>query len=236
MRIFLLLLALVAAPALADPVKLSRSGICHAPGTTYYAHTTHFTPYDTLEACLTVGRLPTGAPAPIFAQTAPPPAATLPAYHRDAFGHWEDADGDCQNTRAELLLSLSTAATAMQPSGCAVLRGRWYDPYTDTTFTTARDLDIDHVVPLSYAWAHGAHAWSAEQRHAFANDLRNLLPVAASANRAKGDAGPLEWLPPNRAFHCTYVLRFQRIVKLYGLDLPPSEAAGIEGLRGRVCR
>lgn len=172
----------------------------------------------------------------ILALLATPALADIaPPYHRDAFGSWQDADGDCQNTRAELLLSLSTAATTMQPSGCAVLRGKWYDPYTDTTFTTARDLDIDHVVPLSYAWAHGAYDWSAEQRRAFANDLRNLLPVAASANRAKGDAGPLEWLPPNRDFHCTYVLRFQRIVKLYELEQTPAEVKATTKIQGQVC-
>ena len=41
------------------PVKKSDSGICHARGTTYYSRTTHFTPYETLEACLkSGGRLP----------------------------------------------------------------------------------------------------------------------------------------------------------------------------------
>lgn len=38
--------------------KLSRSGICHAPGSTYYSRTKYFTPYNTLEECLRVGRLP----------------------------------------------------------------------------------------------------------------------------------------------------------------------------------
>lgn len=38
--------------------KLSRSGICHAPGSTYYSRTKYFTPYNTLEECLQVGRLP----------------------------------------------------------------------------------------------------------------------------------------------------------------------------------
>lgn len=38
--------------------KLSRSGICHAPGSTYYSRTKNFTSYNTLEECLRVGRLP----------------------------------------------------------------------------------------------------------------------------------------------------------------------------------
>ncbi len=52
----------LAAPVLADdepPVKKSSTSICHAKGSTYYAKTKRFTPYDTMEACLkSGGRLP----------------------------------------------------------------------------------------------------------------------------------------------------------------------------------
>jgi len=42
-----------------QPVKMSKSGICHAPGSTYYDRTTHFTPFATMNACLKAGgRLP----------------------------------------------------------------------------------------------------------------------------------------------------------------------------------
>lgn len=41
------------------PVKLSRSGICHAPSSQYYARTTNFTAYNSLDECLHAGgRLP----------------------------------------------------------------------------------------------------------------------------------------------------------------------------------
>jgi hypothetical protein len=40
-------------------VKMSRSGICHAPGTTYYARTQNFMPYPSIGACIAAGgRLP----------------------------------------------------------------------------------------------------------------------------------------------------------------------------------
>jgi len=40
-------------------VKKSKTGICHAPGTTYYAQTKSFTPFKTLDECLkSGGRLP----------------------------------------------------------------------------------------------------------------------------------------------------------------------------------
>jgi len=42
-----------------EPVKLSRTGICHAPGSTYYPLTKNFTTFTTLEACLKAGgRMP----------------------------------------------------------------------------------------------------------------------------------------------------------------------------------
>jgi hypothetical protein len=40
------------------PVKKSSSGICHAPGSAYYGQTQRFTPYVSLEACLTSGGMP----------------------------------------------------------------------------------------------------------------------------------------------------------------------------------
>lgn len=43
----------------AGVVKMSNSGICHAPGTTYYNRTKNYTPYDSLQACLNAGgRMP----------------------------------------------------------------------------------------------------------------------------------------------------------------------------------
>ncbi len=42
-----------------EPVKMSKSKICHAPNSTYYAKTKNFTPYKTLKECLDAGgRLP----------------------------------------------------------------------------------------------------------------------------------------------------------------------------------
>ena len=47
------------APQAAEPVKMSKSGICHAPNTTYYKQTKNYTPYLTLQDCLNAGgRMP----------------------------------------------------------------------------------------------------------------------------------------------------------------------------------
>ena len=42
-----------------EPVKMSKTKICHAPNTSYYDKTKNFTPYKTLKECLDAGgRLP----------------------------------------------------------------------------------------------------------------------------------------------------------------------------------
>jgi len=56
-----LALVLISSGVLAQekPVKMSNSGICHAPNTTYYEQTKKFTPYKTLDECLKAGgRMP----------------------------------------------------------------------------------------------------------------------------------------------------------------------------------
>ena len=46
-------------PKANEPVKMSKSKICHAPNSSYYAKTQNFTPYKTLKECLDAGgRLP----------------------------------------------------------------------------------------------------------------------------------------------------------------------------------
>ena len=78
----------------------------------------------------------------------------------------------------------------MSANGCGVMRGRWLDPYTGMVFTDSSDLDIDHLVPLHWAWMHGAWAWSDTVRSDFANDPRNLFAGDDGTNRQKGAKGP----------------------------------------------
>jgi len=53
---------IVASMAIASdepPVKKSKSGICHAKGTSYYAQTKNYTAFNSLDECLKAGgRMP----------------------------------------------------------------------------------------------------------------------------------------------------------------------------------
>ncbi len=91
------------------------------------------------------------------------------------------------------------------------------------------------MVPLKWAWEHGAYNWSAAKRKQFANDEVNLFAVEDSVNQAKGAKGPLEWLPPNKGFHCQYILRFIRVVKTYRMVLSDYEKNEFEVLKIGEC-
>ena len=159
-----------------------------------------------------------------------------PVYDRDKFGGWSDENGNCLNTRHELLKDLSTGPIQYSPNGCRVIRGRWLDPYTKQIFTDSSDLDIDHLVPLHWAWQRGASRWPNTKRRAFGNDRRNLFAVDDGTNRVKAAAGPLEWLPPNKDFRCQYVTRFRRIVLIYELSLSPHEHLAMTKQRDILCK
>lgn len=147
-------------------------------------------------------------------------ANPIPAtpYNRKDWPHWIDLDGDCQNTRQELLIATSKVSVQFKDSRhCTVIYGKWYEFYTGKTFTKASDVDIDHIVPLAHAHRHGADKWTKAQRRTFANDFENLLVVSDSANRSKSDQAPNEWLPPLKSNWCEYGKRWTRIKDKYGL-------------------
>lgn len=155
-------------------------------------------------------------------------------YARDAFGHaWLDkADGvpyarnGC-DTRNDLLRRDGRELRFRDGSDCVVVAMTLDDPYTGTTIDwrkrEAAEVQIDHVVPLSYAWQMGASRWPAAQRQRLANDPLNLLPVQGRANSAKGDSGPASWLPPVRSIRCAYAVRFAQVAEKYALPVTAAD-------------
>jgi len=167
------------------------------------------------------------------------PAPTMPPYDRDAYmpnGRWEDVDHDCQDTRQEVLIDESLEPVKLDDSGCRVLYGIWWDPYTAHVFTDPGDLDIDHFVPLAEIHRSGGWAWDDAKKQAYANyllDPDHLMAVSASANRSKGDRDPAEWRPPNEEFWADYDARWIGIKKDWGacFDAAERQALGEAGLK-----
>ena len=158
-----------------------------------------------------------------------------PPYDRALYGGWRDDDGDCQNTRQEVLIAESLVEVALDATGCRVIAGMWLDPYTGFTFTDPGDLDVDHFIPLAEAHRSGAATWDSARRRAFANNLRQpaaLIAVSARANRSKRDRDPAGWLPPNEAYHCRYVEDWVAQKAAWQLSMDASERRAVSELLG----
>ena len=207
-------------------VKKSKSGICHDTQSSSYNRTKQFSAFDTLEACLdSGGRLPKNRSR----------EALTDQYSRNAFGSgWADLDKNCRNSRAEELVKYSSSQVQFRTDReCSVVSGRWRSSFTGDTIYKASDIDIDHVVPLRWAWERGADKWSKQQRIQFANDPANLLVVELSLNRQKGAKGLNQWLPPQN--QCQYILRFVRVTKQYQIELKHSEIEQYDALKSEYC-
>ena len=148
-------------------------------------------------------------------------------YDRDLFPHWVDANGDCQNTRSEVLVSereTDTPITYTSSSRCTVATGRWYSYYDGVSWTKASDVDIDYMVPLAEAWGSGARSWSTSRRQSYANDLgdhRTLVGVTDNVNQSKSDQDPAQWLPSRST--CRYVAEWVAVKVRWGLSADSSE-------------
>ncbi|ARD41709.1 HNH endonuclease family protein [Actinomyces gaoshouyii] len=177
---------------------------------------------------------------------------------------WEDVDGDGCDTRNEILARDLSHADFSRADGqqgredgggqgaavcpdATVWSGVLHDPYTGASVSfqrgqsTSDAVQIDHVVPLNYLYAHGAWAWDARTRLLVANDPLNLVAVEGKANQSKGACGPATcpigstetgtwstavspgWWPPNDSFRCAYAQRFVSVAAAYRLGLPDAD-------------
>jgi hypothetical protein len=153
-------------------------------------------------------------------------------YDRDKFGSpWADTDSNGCGTRDDIL-KRDLKEVKFSDGDCKVSSGILDpDPYTnkDVTFVRGRSqVDIDHVIALSDAWQKGAQQWDASKRIALANDPLNLLAVDAGPNRSKGEGDTATWLPPNKAYRCTYVAGQVAVKKKYGLWVTEAEKAAMK--------
>lgn len=97
----------------------------------------------------------------------------------------------------------------------------WICQYSLETIYNSTDLDIDHIVPLKYAFSHGGSKFTNATKNAFATDDSNLVAVNEHENRSKGDKGVLKYMPPNN--QCFYLRRWYYMVNKYRLTIDIDE-------------
>ncbi|MBG0814057.1 HNH endonuclease [Planomonospora sp. ID82291] len=166
------------------------------------------------------------------------PMGPKSGYSRARFGeNWADtaagvpyARNGCR-TRDDLLARDGENVRYRRGSRCVVVGLDLRDPYTGRTIRWSKrradEVQVDHVVPLSYEWRMGASRWSRTKRERIANDPLNLMPVYGDANEAKGGSGPAAWLPPRRRVRCAYAVRFAQVALKYGLPVTQADKAAM---------
>lgn len=128
-------------------------------------------------------------------------------YDRSEFPGWQTRDGINQRN---YVLARDLQDAEWNEEGTRVLSGWHIDPFLDERVEVdetniSSEIDIDHVLPLGYAWS-DYHYKDRAERGVFSNYEMNLLAVAASENKSKGAKSPAVYMPPNQDFHCDYAL------------------------------
>ncbi len=151
---------------------------------------------------------------------------TSEKYYRKLFyDNWGMTDSGCNVREAILARDMSDVVL----NGCKVASGVLNDPYTGKIINfrrgqdTSSEVQIDHVVALSNAWATGAYAFDGDKRYEISQDPLNLIAVDGPANQEKSDQDASDWLPSNTAFRCEYVARQISVKYKYKLWVTPSE-------------
>ncbi|WP_445338260.1 HNH endonuclease family protein [Clavibacter sp. CFBP 8614] len=185
------------------------------------------------------GRIDVDAVRAMTDALAPDARARDPRYDRDAFGPaWADADGNGCDQRDDVLARDLVGVVLAADDACTVVAGHLDDVYTGHGIDfvrgarTSAAVQIDHFVPLSWAWRHGAWAWSDARRERLATDLDELQAVDGPTNQDKSDQGPATWLPPDPAYRCLYVTRFAFVVSRYRLGIDDADRAAIDRVLG----
>ena len=199
-----ILFASVTSPTFAT-VKLSKNGVCHDETSASFNKIKHFTTFNNLAECVNAGGKPTDGTSMTISNEGE-------RYARDKFGlNWAPST---QNNHQDVLLSQSTGNLAFNEKG-RLVKGRWASMYTGKILTSAANVGVDHIVPLQWAWEHGANKWTSEQRENFANDPRNIVVVEAALLLQKGEQGIDTWLPPKNQEK--YKQRFNQLRSIYDL-------------------
>ena len=194
-------------------------------------------------AAVPTGGTDVGAAAALASRLVVKGRAPMTGYERERFGStWSDdvghvlpvsgARNGCDQRNDVLRRDLDQVVLKPGTNGCVAASGTLLDPYTGTRIAFVRgprssEVQIDHVVALADAWQKGAQQWDPLRRRDFAGDPLNLLAVGGSVNQSKGAGDAATWLPPRRAFRCSYAARIVAVKAKYGVWVTAAEKAAL---------
>lgn len=155
---------------------------------------------------------------------------SMDGYARDKFDIWAKQPDGC--TTRQDVLARDGKGVVDGSDKCQPASGKWYSVYDNTTVTNVAQATIDHMVPLAEAWRSGADTWTADQRKAFGNDLKDpqLVVASESSNSSKSDSGPANWKPTNHAFWCTYAEDYTHVKSFFKLTTTDSEKTALSSM------
>jgi len=148
---------------------------------------------------------------------------------------------DRMDTRHQILKQRSLIPPMLTDSNgtIKVTWGAWRDGLTGEIIGPVNPrnvVDIDHIIPLKWAWDHGASVWGYEKRNRFANDKRFLIVTTKKHNIRKSDNGADFYIPSDPAIACGYISMFSQAAIEYVLDINPRIWTLIVTSEKDVCR
>ncbi|WP_327047351.1 HNH endonuclease family protein [Microbispora sp. NBC_01189] len=154
--------------------------------------------------------------------------------HRRFLPRWAHHKGTCD---AREVVLARQGRGVRRDADCRPVKGTWHSPYDGRVLKSVKQVDVDHLVPLAYAWRSGAAKWSQARRRAFANDLTRpeLVVVSHSVNMAKGGRGPQSWRPPRRSHWCRYATAWIAVKHHHRLSVTRKERTALLNML-RTCR
>ena len=170
-------------------------------------------------------------------------SSSVPAFERSSYlESWADLDGDCQDTRMEVLIAYGNDVR-LSDDRCSVVEGEWLDELTGAILDDPSDVAVIHAVSLEEAHVSGGHAWDDARKQAFANDfhlpdgslsfipsaplINNLIITAIANDDALRRKDPAAWMPENPGQRCRYVQRWAIVKAEWGLAMDEAEAAAV---------
>lgn len=234
-------------------VKMGSNQVCYASGDPYYAQIHTSRVYMTMVECESAGgkdRQTANDPvsqAQVERGRAHRSTVTVPVSLSRMNRRFEDisvmddwvidtrADG-CREQRDTLLSHTSNVSVQWHADGCRVRMGQWRDALDGKRLTDPESIELTHLVPLDWAMNRGAGTWTAEMRHRFYMDRRNLVTTTPEGRAAMNGKTPMEWRPYMPWAACHHAHTFWEITQSYPFQISQQEQVNLVAAVDQACQ